>query len=69
MAVAGEAVRQFPSPVMRRVAGLDADQARRKLLEERTHLRAQQCLASNGRALRIYAVNLENVLGQIEDDR
>ena len=54
------------SPMMRRTARLHADQAGRRLGEERQNLRSPQCLAHNNVSRRVDGVNLKNALGQIK---
>jgi hypothetical protein len=56
-------------PMMRRAARLDADQARRQLGKKWQHLRAPKRLANHSLTGRINAVDLKNVLGQVEADR
>ena len=50
---------EFARPMMRRGAGLDTDQARRQLLEERQHVPALELTTQDDIALRIDAVDLE----------
>ena len=57
---------QLPRPVVRRGASLDADQTGRQLLEKRQQLTAPQLPADDNVTSAIYAVNLENVLREIE---
>jgi hypothetical protein len=54
---------------MRRRARLHADQARWQLGEERQDLGAAQLRAGEHPALRVDAVHLEHVFGQVEPDR
>ena len=60
---------QLPRPVVRRGASLDVDQTGRQLLEKRQQLTAPQLPADDNVTSAIYAVNLENVLREIEADR
>jgi hypothetical protein len=46
--------------MMRRGAGFDTDQARRKLLEERQHVTSLEPATEDNSALRINAVNLND---------
>src|SRR6476659_6650389 len=59
---------QLARPVMRRSAGLDPDQARRQLLEERQNVAPPQLTADNHLALRINAMDLKHRLGDVETD-
>src|SRR4030095_9468112 len=59
---------QLARPVMRRSAGLDPDQARRQLLEERQNAAPPQLTADNHLALRINAMDLKHRLGDVETD-
>jgi len=52
-----------------RGAGFYADKARRQLLKERNDPAPPQLFADNNLVLRIDAVNLKNVLGQIQANR
>jgi hypothetical protein len=54
---------------MGRTAGLDADETWPKFCEKGQHLRAPERLALDDSAYGIYAVNLKNILGQIQADR
>jgi hypothetical protein len=54
---------------VRRGARLHAQQARRQALEERHHLTAPQLLPDNNLLVGIDAVNLDDVLGEIQTDR
>ena len=60
---------QLARPVMRRATRLHADQARRQLGKKWQHLRPSKRLADHNLAGRINAVDLKNVLGQVEADR
>jgi hypothetical protein len=60
---------QLPRPVVRRRARLQTDQTARQPSEERKHLAAPQPLAHNRRPARIDAVDLKNVLRQIQPNR
>jgi hypothetical protein len=51
---------QLARPMMRRGARLDADQARRQLLEERDHVPALKLAPDNDATERIDAMNLKN---------
>src|SRR5262245_62053122 len=51
---------------MRRSAGLDPDQARRKLLEERQNVAPSQLTADNHPAFNINAMDLKHRLGDVE---
>ena len=55
--------------IMGRGAGLHADKARRQRFEERYHLAAPKLLPDDDLLGRVYAVNLEHVLGEIQTDR
>jgi hypothetical protein len=59
---------QFPAPMMSCRTGLNTDQSGAKAREEFQHLATAQCLADNDLAASINAVNLENLLGEIELD-
>ena len=59
---------ELARPVMRRRTGLDTNQARRQLLEERQNITALQLAAEDDIALRIDTVNLKNRLRDIETD-
>ena len=54
--------------MMRRGAGLDANQARRQLLEERQYIAALELTTDDDLAIRIDAVNLKNRLCDVETD-
>jgi hypothetical protein len=54
--------------MVRRCAGLDANQARWQLLEERQNITALQLTADDHLASGIYSVNLKNRLGDVETD-
>ena len=55
-------------PMMRRGAGLDANQAWRQLLKERKHVPALQLTANDHRALCINAMNLKDRLRDVQTD-
>src|SRR5262245_33267799 len=55
--------------MMRRGAGLDADEARRQLLKERQDVTALELAANDHIACRIDAVDLENRFCNVETDR
>jgi hypothetical protein len=55
--------------MVRRGAGLHADEARRQSFEERHHLAAAKLLPDDNLLGRVDAVNLEYVLGEIQTDR
>ena len=59
---------QFPAPMVSCLTSLDADQSGAKAREGLQHLATAQCLADNDLAASINAVNLENLLGEIELD-
>src|SRR5271156_2110256 len=59
---------QLTRPMMRRGAGLNADQAWRQLLEERQNVATLQLAPDDYIASRIDAVNLKNRLGDVETD-
>src|SRR4029434_3544369 len=59
---------QLARPVMRRSTGLDPDQARRQLLEERQNVAPPQLTADNHLTLRINAMDLKHRLGDVETD-
>jgi len=59
---------QFPAPMMSCRTGLNTDQSGAKPREEFQDLATAQCLADNDLAASINAVNLENLLGEIELD-
>src|SRR5690606_9165658 len=56
------------SPIVRTAAGLKANQTRRLLLEEPQHFRAVELPVENWRTLGVGAVDLKNLLGQIQPD-
>jgi hypothetical protein len=60
--------RDLARPIMRTAARLQSDQTRRKLLEKAQDLRSTQFPIEDRRALGVGAVNLKNVLGQIQAD-
>ncbi len=60
---------QLARPVMRRRAGLHADQTSWHAGKECEHLAAPQPLAQDRRARRIGAMDLKDVLGQIQPNR
>ncbi len=60
---------QLAGPVMRGRAGLDADQTRGQLLEEGEDLASPQLPANDDLARFPNAVNLKDVLRQIQTDR
>jgi hypothetical protein len=55
--------------MMRRGAGLDPNQARRQLLEERQNIAALQLAADDHLAFRVDAVHLKHRFCDIETDR
>jgi hypothetical protein len=55
-------------PVMRRSAGLDANQARRQLLKESQNVAPPQLTADNHLAFGIRAMDLKHRLGDVETD-
>jgi hypothetical protein len=55
--------------MVRRGASLHADKARRQNFEELHQLAATELLSDNDILSRVDAVNLENVLGDIQSDR
>src|SRR5262245_11174277 len=55
--------------MMRRGAGLDANEARRQLLKERQNVTALQLAANDHIAFRIDAMDLKNRLCDVETDR
>src|SRR6202162_3685368 len=59
---------ELARPMMRRGAGLDANQARLQLLEERQDVAALQLTADGHLAFRLDAVHLKNRLGDVETD-
>jgi hypothetical protein len=59
---------ELARPMVRRRAGLYADQAQWQLLEERQDVAPLQLTADNHLAFRINAVNLKNRLGNIKTD-
>ncbi|MCH7692490.1 MAG: hypothetical protein IID50_03500 [Proteobacteria bacterium] len=59
---------KLPSPMVRRRAGLHADQARWQLLEKGNHLAASQALADHDGAGIANAVDLKNVFREIKTD-
>ena len=59
---------EFARPMMRRGAGLDTNQARRQLLEERQDVAALQLTADDHLAFRVNAVHLKYRLCDIETD-
>src|SRR5262245_9492619 len=59
---------QFTRPMMRRRACLHADETGGELAEEVEHLLSAQLPNENDLAVRIDAVHLEDVLGQIDAD-
>jgi acetyl esterase/lipase len=62
-------LRQLPRPIVRRGAGLHADETRQQRLEERQHLAASESLPHDDLLGRVDPVNLEHVLGDIQPDR
>src|SRR5262249_8956221 len=60
---------QFPPPVVRRRARLQANQTGRQSTEERQNLRTPKLLAQNRRSLCINPVHLKNMLRQVQSDR
>jgi hypothetical protein len=59
---------QLARPVVRARTGLHTDQTGRKVGKKRSDLVAPQLLAKHDLAVRVHAVHLEHVLGQIEAD-
>jgi hypothetical protein len=59
---------QLARPMMRRSAGLDANQTRRQLLKERQNVAPPQLTADNHLAFRINAMDLKHRLGDVETD-
>src|SRR4029077_15556669 len=60
---------EFARPVMRRCAGLNADEAWRQLLEECQDIPSLQLAADHHLAYRVDAVDLKNRLRDVETDR
>src|SRR5262245_12994694 len=60
---------QLPRPVVRRRAGLQANQTGRQSTEERQNLRTPNLLAQNRRSLCIDPMHLKNMLRQVQPDR
>src|SRR5262249_45529800 len=60
---------QFPCPVVRRRARLQANQTGRQSTEERQNLRTPKLLAQNRRSLCIDPVHLKIMLRQVQSDR
>src|SRR5467141_2305028 len=60
---------ELARPVVRRGAGLNTNEARRQLLEERPDMPALELAADDHTARRIDAVDLKNRLGNIETNR
>ena len=60
---------QLARPVMRRAARLHANQTSGQLGKKWQHLRPPKRLTNNDLTGRINAVDLKNVLGQVEADR
>src|SRR5262249_19543545 len=60
---------EFTRPMMRRRAGLYANEARRQLLKECQNVAALELTANDHIAVRIDAMNLENGLCDVETDR
>src|SRR5262245_25988041 len=60
---------QLPPPVVRRRAGLQANQTGRQSTEERQNLRTPNLLAQNRRSLCIDPMHLKNMLRQVQPDR
>jgi len=58
----------FSSPIVCRVAGLNPNQRRVQSGKERQHLRASELSFENGLSQIVDAVNLKDVLGQIQSD-
>jgi hypothetical protein len=56
----------FFAPMMGRAAGFHADKARAERREERQHILAPKRLGNNYLAAGITAVNLKNMLGEID---
>jgi hypothetical protein len=56
---------ELARPVVRTTAGLDADQARRQVDEERGHLVSAQLLLDENFAMHVDPVDLKHVLGQV----
>src|SRR5580704_9280873 len=61
-------LRQLTCPVVRGGTGLHADKARRQSLEKRNHLAAPELLPDDHLLVRIDAVDLKHVLGDIQTD-
>ena len=59
---------QLACPMMRRAAGFHADQAGRNLAEELEHLLAAQLPVDDDLAIAIGAMDLEDILGEIDAD-
>src|ERR1700758_5227383 len=57
---------ELPCPVMRAPTRFDPDQARRPLCEELQHLRTRQGLAPLYHSVLIHAVNLKNLLRNVQ---
>jgi len=62
-------LRQLAGPIVRRGAGLHADEAGRQCFEECQHLAAPELLPNDDFLGRIDPVNLKHVLGDIQTDR
>ena len=60
---------EFSGPIVRCGAGLQPNEARRKTLEKSYYLAAPELLSDDDPFLCVDAVNLENVLGDIQTDR
>ena len=60
---------ELPRPVVRCGTGFHADQAARKSIEQRQHLRAPQLLGDGHFPDCVDAMHLEHVLGEIDPDR
>jgi hypothetical protein len=67
--VLGQHQPNLTCPVMRRGTRFHAHQTRRQRLEERYHLAAPQLLPDDHLLVRVDAVNLKDVLGEIKTNR
>lgn len=59
---------QYPCPVVTRRAGLDADQASRESFEKSENIVASQLQSHDNHAARVDAMNLKDMLGDIQTD-
>ena len=59
---------ELARPMMRRCTGLDTNEARRQLLEERQDIAALQLTADERLVFRVDAVHLKYRLGDVETD-